>query len=832
MIKITFPDSSIREYSEEITGSEIVEKISTSLAKKTLAMRINDELVDIYSPINKDCNIKFITTDSGNSDCLEILRHDTAHILAQSLKEIYGDRCQITIGPVIENGFYYDIDCEEKISEKDLEMIEQKMLDISKRNILVRREIANRYNAVEYFKSIGENYKAEIIEDLFNKDENGDKIKVIFTNVDESKRGDVEKYKKFVITYGNCGDPRNEEYIITVERTKKNESTPTSRRDVGIMNTKLLPEKDEHSGEEENLYLSIDFSDFTKSEMATLLNKDTKINLHERNRDWDFIIDKVIRENLSSNTIEIRNKYLQNIIIDIPNTQFSINSFQAKGFEVYDNNLDHLGLKYNLKDGFVRMQFTRSTLENNNSQTVSLYQQGDFKDLCRGPHAPSTGMIKYFKLMKVSGAYWRGDSQNKMLQRIYGTAWHSKAALEEYLKMIEEAEKRDHRKIGTHLELFHIQEEAAGSVFWHNNGWTLYRIIENYVRQQLAENDYIEVKTPQLIDKILWEKSGHWENFRENIFTSETDDKVFAIKPMNCPAHIQIFNQGIKSYRDLPLRMAEFGCCHRNEPSGSLHGIMRVRSFTQDDAHIFCTIDQIKSETEKFCNLLFKIYKKFEFTDVKIKLSTRPEKRSGNDETWDRAESMLAEALNACGYEYEIQDGEGAFYGPKLEFQLKDAIGRMWQCGTLQLDFVLPDRLGAKFINQNGEKETPVMLHRAILGSLERFIGILIENYVGKFPIWLAPVQIAVCTITNQLDAKALEVVNILKANGIRAALDDSSATLNAKIRNQTLKNIPLIGIIGNKEAETNSITIRDPKTNENQLYSIDELVGFVKGSC
>jgi threonyl-tRNA synthetase len=726
MIKITFPDSSIREYSEEITGSEIVEKISTSLAKKTLAMRINDELVDIYSPINKDCNIKFITTDSGDTECLEILRHDTAHILAQALKEIYGDRCQITIGPVIENGFYYDIDCEEKISEKDLEMIEQKMLDISKRNILVRREIANRYNAVEYFKSIRENYKAEIIEDLFNKEKITFKSQDLF-NPQCGLFNDLSIYK-------------NKEFLYNIT-FRLNDINEIELIDHGLCEDFFLPN-------------------------STILSE---------------FASYIFRKKELINTVK-----------------------------------------------FNDLKITRESLD---GQTVSLYQQGDFKDLCRGPHAPSTGMIKYFKLMKVSGAYWRGDSQNKMLQRIYGTAWHSKAALEEYLKMIEEAEKRDHRKIGTHLELFHIQEEAAGSVFWHNNGWTLYRIIENYVRQQLAENDYIEVKTPQLIDKILWEKSGHWENFRENIFTSETDDKVFAIKPMNCPAHIQIFNQGIKSYRDLPLRMAEFGCCHRNEPSGSLHGIMRVRSFTQDDAHIFCTIDQIKSETEKFCNLLFKIYKKFEFTDVKIKLSTRPEKRSGNDETWDRAESMLAEALNACGYEYEIQDGEGAFYGPKLEFQLKDAIGRMWQCGTLQLDFVLPDRLGAKFINQNGEKETPVMLHRAILGSLERFIGILIENYVGKFPVWLAPVQIAVCTITNQLDAKALEIVNILKANGIRAVLDDSSATLNAKIRNQTLKNIPLIGIIGNKEAETNSITIRDPKTNENKLYSIDELVGFVRGS-
>ncbi len=631
MVKITFPDGKIAEFRKGISGFEIAQGISISLAKKTTAMRINGEILDIYRQIHNDCEIKFITNDSGDSDCLELLRHDAAHILAQALKEIYRDEIQITIGPIIENGFFYDVAKTDPISLKDLEAIEAKMKEISNKNLKIEREIWNRNDAMQYFKSIGENYKAEIISDL----------------------------------------PENQE--------------------------------------------------------------------------------------------------------------------------------------------------------------ISLYRQGDFLDLCRGPHAPSTGMTKYFKLMKIAGAYWRGDAKNPMLQRIYGTAWHSKAAMDEYLTMLEEAEKRDHRKIGAELDLFHMQDEAQGSIFWHPNGWFIYRQIENYIRQEIGVNGYLEVKTPQVIDKILWEKSGHWENFHDNIFVCETEDKTFAIKPMNCPAHIQIFNQGIKSYRDLPLRMAEFGCCHRNEPSGSLHGIMRVRSFVQDDAHIFCTKDQVQSETANFCKLLHKIYQRFGFEKVEIKLSTRPEKRIGSDETWDMAEKMLANAVSQAGYSFEILEGEGAFYGPKLEFQLKDAIGRKWQCGTLQLDPLMPERLGAKFINQAGEKETPIMLHRAILGSLERFIGILIENHAGKMPLWLAPIQIAICTITSDLDEAAEAILHEMKENGIRVIIDKDSATLNAKIRNQILKKIPIIGIFGKKEAENREITIRRFGDGESKTYKISDLIALIK---
>ncbi len=631
MINITFPDGQIKQYNSGITGLDIANSISPSLAKKAIAIKINGEQKDIYLEINCDAKISIITNDSGDFDCLDILRHDAAHLLAQAVKEIYSKDVQITIGPNIENGFFYDIAKNEPFSTKDLENIEEKMLEISKRNLEIRREIWKRADAIAYFKSIGEEYKAEIIGDL----------------------------------------PQNED--------------------------------------------------------------------------------------------------------------------------------------------------------------ISLYKQGDFLDLCRGPHAPSTGMTKFFKLQKVSGAYWRGDSKNAVLQRIYGTAWHSKKALEDHLNMLEEAAKRDHRKLGAEMDLFHMQEEAPGCVFWHPNGWIIYLEIEKYIREKMNQNGYVEVKTPQIVDKSLWEKSGHWEKFCENMFVCETEDKTFAIKPMNCPCHIQIFNQGQKSYRDLPLRMAEFGSCHRNEPSGSLHGIMRVRNFTQDDAHIFCTVEQIESETMAFCKLLFEVYARFGFHEVEIKFSTRPQVRAGSDEVWDKAEEMLANAVKNCGYSFEIQPGEGAFYGPKLEFQLKDAIGRKWQCGTLQLDFVLPERLNAKFVSKNNEKDVPVILHRAILGSLERFIGILIENYAGKLPIWLCPVQIAICTITNDLDAHAMKVVAELKSQGIRVIFDNNSETLNAKIRNHSLKKVPYIGIIGKKEAENNLITVRKLGSNDNQEYNIENLVNEIK---
>jgi threonyl-tRNA synthetase len=456
-------------------------------------------------------------------------------------------------------------------------------------------------------------------------------------------------------------------------------------------------------------------------------------------------------------------------------------------------------------------------------QKISLYRQGDFIDLCRGPHAPSTSHVKYFKLMKVAGAYWRGDSKNEMLQRIYGTAWESEESLKNYLHVLEEAEKRDHRKIGRQLDLFHIQEEATGSVFWHHKGFIIYREIENYIRRKIEQNGYVEVKTPQLIDKILWEKSGHWEKFHDNMFIAESENRLLAVKPMNCPGHVQIFNQDLKSYRQLPLRMAEFGSCHRNESSGSLHGIMRVRAFTQDDAHIFCEEHQINDETLAFCELLKEVYRDFGFTAILVKFSTRPEKRAGSDEVWDKAEKALEQAIKHAGLEYQLNPGEGAFYGPKLEFTLVDALKREWQCGTLQVDFVLPERLDVNYIAQDGSKKRPVMLHRAILGSLERFIGILIENYAGKFPLWLAPVQVVVATITNEFDDYAKMVFKKLQASGIRVQIDLDSQKISYKIREHSLQKVPYIVVIGKVEAMNNKVSVRKIGSDQQEVIDLNE---------
>ena len=458
-----------------------------------------------------------------------------------------------------------------------------------------------------------------------------------------------------------------------------------------------------------------------------------------------------------------------------------------------------------------------------NNEKISLYRQGNFIDLCRGPHAPSTSHIKYFKLMKVAGAYWRGDSKNEMLQRIYGTAWESEESLKNYLHMLEEADKRDHRKLGKQLDLFHIQEEAVGSVFWHHKGYIIYREIENYIRRKIEQNGYVEVKTPQLIDKVLWEKSGHWEKFHDNMFIAESENRLLAVKPMNCPGHVQIFNQDLKSYRQLPFRMAEFGSCHRNESSGSLHGIMRVRSFTQDDAHIFCEEHQINDETLAFCELLKEVYRDFGFNDILVKFSTRPEKRAGSDEVWDKAEKALEQAINHAGLEYKLNPGEGAFYGPKLEFTLVDALKREWQCGTLQVDFVLPERLDVNYVAQDGTKKRPVMLHRAILGSLERFIGILIENYAGKFPLWLAPVQVVIATITNEFDDYAKMVYARFEALGIRSQLDLDSQKISYKIREHSLQKVPYIVAIGKIEAMNNKVSVRKIGSEQQEIVDLSE---------
>ncbi len=610
MPTITLPDGNKKEFPGAVTGEEIAASIGPGLAKAALAIKANGALLDLYVPIEKDASIQIIT--GKDADGLELIRHDSAHLLAEAVKELFPDT-QVTIGPAIENGFYYDFSRKTPFTPDDLIKIEARMKEIVARNEQVRREVWKRDDAVKFFKDMGEHYKAEIIS--------------------------------------------------------------------------AIPAE----------------------------------------------------------------------------------------------------------------------------QDISLYRQGKFIDLCRGPHAPSTGKVgTAFKLMKVAGAYWRGDSKNEMLQRIYGTAWASEKDLKNYLTLLEEADKRDHRKLGKELDLFHIEEHTPGMIFWHDKGWTLYRVIEDFVRRKIQAKGYIEVKTPTLVDRSLWEASGHWEKFRENMFVSNSDEeRTLCVKPMNCPCHIQIFKQGLKSYRDLPLRMAEFGSCHRNEPSGALHGIMRIRGFVQDDAHIFCTEDQITSETIAFCDLLKDVYKAFGFTDVKVKFSDRPPTRAGDDKTWDKAEAALKEAVGAAKLEWTLNPGEGAFYGPKLEFVLRDAIGRDWQCGTLQVDFVLPERLDAEYIGADGGKHRPVMLHRAILGSLERFIGILIEEHAGKFPLWLAPTQVVVATITEAADPYAKEVCAALRQAGIRAALDTSNNKINYKVRDHSLHKIPVMFVVGGKEAEQKTVSIR-----------------------
>ncbi len=624
MVAITLPDGSVRSYDGPVTGMDVARSIGAGLAKAALAVRVNGALWDLTRTLDADSEIAIIT--AKDADGVELLRHDAAHVMAEAVKELYPDT-QVTIGPAIENGFYYDFARETPFSTDDLAEIEARMREIVARDEAIIREVWPRDTAIKFFESLGEAYKAEIIRDL--------------------------------------------------------------------------PE----------------------------------------------------------------------------------------------------------------------------DQTITLYRQGTFIDLCRGPHLPSTGKLgTAFKLMKVAGAYWRGNSDNAMLHRIYGTAWASQKDLEAHLTMLEEAEKRDHRRIGREMDLFHQQEEAIGSVFWHTKGWTLYRTVTDYMRRRLEAGDYQEVKTPQLVDFSLWEASGHADKFAENMFTIRTqDDRHLAVKPMNCPCHVQIFRQGIKSYRDLPLRMAEFGSCHRYEPSGALHGIMRVRAFTQDDAHIFCTEDQITSETISFCHLLKTVYTDFGFTDVRVKFSDRPAKRAGTDETWDKAEAALMEAAKAAHLEVELNPGEGAFYGPKLEFVLKDAIGRDWQCGTLQVDFVLPERLDAAYVAEDGAKKRPVMLHRAVLGSFERFLGILIENFAGRFPLWLAPVQAVVAPIVSDANDYAVEVAAALKAAGLRVETDLRNEKINAKVREHSVAKVPLLLVVGRREAENRTVALRRLGSDKQEVLALDE---------
>ncbi len=625
MVAITLPDGSVQPHKSGVTGLEIAMAIGKGLAKAAVAIRVNGELWDLTRTLEEDAEIAIVTreTDEGR----EILRHDAAHVMAEAVKELY-PKTQVTIGPAIANGFYYDFSRKEPFTPEDLEKIEKRMHEIVARDEAVIREIWNREEAITFFKDAGERYKAEIIEAI----------------------------------------PSDED--------------------------------------------------------------------------------------------------------------------------------------------------------------ITLYRQGNFIDLCRGPHLPSTGRLgKGFKLTKLAGAYWRGDSRNEMLQRIYGTAWANEKELKNHLFLLEEAALRDHRRLGKEMGLFHIQEEAVGSIFWHPKGWTLYRILEAYIRRRLDQAGYVEVRTPELLDRSLWEQSGHWEKFREHMFTAESEERVLALKPMNCPGHVQIFRQGLKSYRDLPLRMAEFGCCYRNEPSGALHGLFRVRAFTQDDAHIFCTHDQITGETTAFCNLLLSVYKDFGYEDVIIKYADRPDLRAGEDAIWDEAEAALRAATEAIGLEVSLNPGEGAFYGPKLEFVLRDAIGREWQCGTLQVDFVLPERLHANYIGEDGEKHRPVMLHRAILGSIERFIGVLIEHYAGRLPMWLAPLQIVVVTITNDSDAYAGEVFDALQKAELRVELDLRNEKINYKVREHSLAKIPVLLAIGNREAENHTVSVRHLGSKDQESLALEEAV-------
>ena len=628
MVAITLPDGSVKEFDGATTVMQVAESIGPGLAKATVAGRVDGKLVDASDPITHDAKVEIVTPK--DEDGVDIIRHSCAHLLGHAVKQLYPE-VKMVIGPVIEEGFYYDIFSETPFTPENMAAIEKRMAELIKQNYDVIKKMTPREEAIKIFEERGEDYKLKLINDM----------------------------------------PEEKEF--------------------------------------------------------------------------------------------------------------------------------------------------------------GLYFHQEYVDMCRGPHVPNTRFLKVFKLTKMSGAYWRGDAKNEQLQRIYGTAWADKKDLQAYIKRIEEAEKRDHRKIGRQLNLFHLQEQAPGMVFWHPNGWTMYQVLEQYMRKIQQDNGYQEIKTPQIVDRSLWEKSGHWDNYADNMFTTSSESRDYAIKPMNCPCHVQVFNQGLKSYRDLPLRLAEFGSCHRNEPSGALHGIMRVRGFTQDDAHIFCTNEQIGKEASDFIKLTLDVYKDFGFDNIEMKLSTRPEKRVGADELWDAAEKSLAEALDKAGLEWDLQEGEGAFYGPKIEFSLRDSIGRIWQCGTLQLDFNLPSRLDAEFINEQGERDTPVMLHRAILGSFERFLGMLIEHYAGWMPVWLSPQQVVVMNITDKQSEACQNVVSELQKAGLRAISDLRNEKIGFKIRERTLERIPYMLVLGDKEVESGQVNVRTREGKNLGVMSVSDFIQLVE---
>ncbi|PHS29634.1 MAG: threonine--tRNA ligase [Methylophaga sp.] len=629
MISITLPDGSQRQFENPVSIFDIANDIGAGLARAAIAGRVNGQLVDTCQIIEQDADVAIVT--ARDEEGVEIIRHSTAHLLGHAIKQLFPDT-KMVIGPVIEEGFYYDVDSEHRFTPEDLDAIQKRMTELAKTSYEVIKKMTPKAEARAIFESRGEEYKVRLLDDMAD--------------------------------------------------------------------------------------------DVTE---------------------------------------------------------------------------------------------------------VGLYYHQEYIDMCRGPHLPNMSFCKAFKLMKLAGAYWRGDANNEMLQRIYGTAWADKKSLKQYIFRLEEAEKRDHRKIAKNLDLFHLQEEAPGMIFWHDNGWRIYREVENYIRDVLQANDYQEVRTPQVVDRSLWEKSGHWDKFGDMIFTTETDNRDYAIKPMNCPCHVQIFNQGLKSYRDLPLRMAEFGSCHRNEPSGTLHGLMRLRSFTQDDAHIFCTEEQIQSEVSTFMDLLQNVYADFGFNEIIVKLSTRPENRVGSDDVWDKAENALERALNDKGLDWDLQPGEGAFYGPKIEFSLKDCLGRVWQCGTIQVDFSMPGRLGATYVADDGSKQVPVMLHRAILGSLERFIGILIEEYAGSFPTWLAPRQVVVMGISQNQSEYVKKITKELQNKGFRADLDLRNEKIGYKIREQTLRRVPYLVVVGDREAQENAVAVRTRKGEDLGVMTLDAFAELLR---
>ena len=765
-IIVSFPDGKKREFEAGCTVLDVAESISHSLAKNSVIAVVDDKAVDLSTKLEKNCSLKIITTDTKDTKdkqlLLDTMRHSCAHLFAQAMRELYGDKVHFGVGPVVENGFYYDFELTDgtKITTEDFTKIEKKMHELAEKNFEITRTDTTKKNAIKFFKEREENYKVELLKEKFDTD--------FIQIVESSIECFVEGPKSMSLE--ECIKVYNSKYTQIIEK-----------------------------------------------------------KLNEKNRGKEDIKNR--QSFLSQNFKKLFDK------LDI---KIELTGNEHNDFELYANMLMKiLSGKIMRRDLSVEKnkrcvdEITKTIMDFISDQHITTYTQGSFTDLCRGPHVPSTGFLKHFKLMKVAGAYWRGDSKNTMLQRVYGTCWATKEELDGYLTMLEEAEKRDHRKLGQQLDLFHLQEEAPGSVFWHPRGWTLYRIIQDYMRKKLQEHGYIEVKTPQIVSKTLWEKSGHWTKYRNYMFITRVDeeDMDFAIKPMNCPCHVQIFKNKIRSYRDLPIRMAEFGKCHRYEPSGSLHGLMRVRGFVQDDAHIFCSEDQIADECIAFYKLLREVYDDFGFKDVKVKFSDRPEVRVGSDELWDKAEKALREPMEKIGIELELNRGEGAFYGPKLEFTLRDAIGREWQCGTFQVDFNLGERLGAEYTDADGSKKVPVMLHRAVLGSFERFIAILIENYSGVFPLWLAPVQVVVIGVSNEFDRYVIDLADELKQNGLRCEFDVSKETVSYKVRKHSEEKIPYIITVGKKEIETGKYAIRKFGSQNNENLTLDEFIKLVKGN-